>query len=254
MVQLIFIGNMAFETYKDLLLILQKQNALQLQIICIMIIAVLRGLVFNTNALLFGMTNIIACLNESSSLILRVEGSTKSKALKVLAHTYFLFLFGSFPFFIRLFEGVDFLRVFSFIFNNMQEISISILMFTLLTTVHISFEDINNKITSLLHTYYPKINMTLESIMLQHLKACELLDNLSLGFGFNIALQCLYNLTRIVFYSYYSYFMLVTRFKVNIEHIITATEVPYRFFAIWYLGRKCDQIAYQVKYYILLLF
>lgn len=235
---------MGLECYKDLLAVLYKPNALQLQIFCIMVIAILRGLVFNVNSLLFGMTNIIACLNESAFVLSRIEGNTRSKAYQVIMQAYFIFLFGTFPFFIRIYEGIDLLRVFTFFANNMQEISISVLMFTLLNIVHISFEDINVKILSI-KTHY--LHIDLETLMFQHTQACELLDSLSLCFGFNIVLQYGYNLARIVLFSYYSYFMLVTRYKVNIDHVITATEVPYRLFAIWYLGRKCDQITYQAR-------
>lgn len=236
---------MIHEAYVGLLYVIQKPNAVFLQLICIIISTNIKSIVLNVNSLLFGMRNTITCLNNSSSVLMKFGGKTKSTVNILVVVMLAYLIFGSFPFLIRWLSGNRILMMIPFMITNIQEIMISMLLITLLNISHLSLEDINNNIISL-NTNSSDAAKIIEGLMFRHSEVCELLDTLSRCFGFNIVLQCGFNLSKIVLISYYAYFLLVTSNKLNIDHLITTTEVPYRCLAIWYLGHKCDQINNQV--------
>lgn len=245
LIQLIALTKMVSASHDDLELVMQKPNALQLQIFIIMVLAILKGIVY-LNCSLFGSASIINSLNESASVLLSVRSNSNSCAGHIVLQCCIFFLFGSFQFVIRLYEGIEIVRVFSFFLNNLQEIISLILILTLLTIVHMSLEDINSQITKLDPTK-PGSTVNLKHFISQHLQARQLLNGVSNSFGFIVVLQSGYNLARIVLLSYYSYFMLSQRYKFDVEHVIVAIEVPYRFYAVWYLGKKCDQVILEVR-------
>lgn len=86
----------------------------------------------------------------------------------------------------------------------------------------------------------------LEALSKRHWRICHLLDCLQDCFGLDIALQLCFNLGKSTLLAYYCYFIYKSyAFKIS-GYSVSVIDMMYRFFIVWYLGYKTDQVTFQV--------
>lgn len=232
---------------KYTMIALQSRSAALVQAMCMVVLAVTRTVLLQLFSYLYRTREIVQCLNEAVYLLPGIHGiNIRRRCCIICFMAYILTIPTTFGVIARILAGSDFCATFPFVISNFQENAIVFLMIVLFEIVELLLKNINRNL-QLLNKRCLDVLPRLEKLMWYHSKTCELFENLSLCFGPDVALLFWYNLSKNVLLSYYSYYLVATGNKRLIEHLIAGSDVPYRFFIVWYLGYKCDNITFQVS-------
>lgn len=210
-----------------------------MQIMTICVFACVRSAVVLLNTILMRTKRAIRLLNEAVRLTRSIQ--SRRSFITEYFFTCFILVAGTLPILLRLPSSSFPSHSITFALSNLQEQGVIVLFYLVVVVVSSTLSDINRKLEGL------ERMGELKSLMRLHWRACGLVDDLGHCCGLDLAVLYVYNLSKTVLLVYYSYFIIVTGSHDYMNHFIAITDVPYRFFYMWYIGRKCDSILRQVS-------